>query len=137
LGKTNYPILNLQEKLLENLIACLAKGKEILPEPKAYLTSGEYIPSLLGLGKMSKSISGSYILLTDDLKTIKARLAKVPTDVGQGKEIPKEGGVVNLLTFVELFIGKKEREIYEQQYRDKGIKYAELKEKLAQAILKN
>jgi tryptophanyl-tRNA synthetase len=135
-GKDQLPHIELTREIARKFNSMFGKGKEILPEPKAYLTSGEYIPSLLGLGKMSKSISGSYILLTDDLKTIKARLAKVPTDVGQGKEIPKEGGVVNLLTFVELFIGKKERETYEQQYRDKGIKYAELKEKLAQAIFK-
>ena len=109
---------------------------ELFPEPQAYLTKGALIPSLIGEGKMSKSIKESYILLTDDLKTIKARLAKAPTDVGQGKEIPKEGGVANLLTLVELFIGKKERGNYEQQYRGKGIKYAELKEKLAQAIFK-
>ena len=85
---------------------------------------------------MSKSIKESYILLTDDLETIEARLAKAPTDTGQGKEIPKKGGVANLLIFVELFMGKKERENYEKQYLSKGIKYADLKNELAQAIFK-
>jgi len=106
------------------------------PEPQRFATKGEYIPSLTGEGKMSKTVEGSYILLTDDLKTIKQKLAKVPTDVGHGKEVPKEGGVANLLLLVELFMDKKAREDYEKQYLGQGIKYAELKEKLAQAIYK-
>ena len=38
---------------------------------KRFATKGEYVPSLKGEGKMSKSIPGSFILLTDDLETIK------------------------------------------------------------------
>ncbi len=108
----------------------------IFPEPQRFATKGENIPSLTGEGKMSKTVEGSYILLIDDLKTIKEKLAKVATDVGQGKEVPKEGGVANLLLLVELFMNKKAREDYEKQYLKKGIKYQELKEKLAQAIFK-
>lgn len=104
------------------------------PEPQRFATPGEYIPSLTGQGKMSKTVKGSYILLTDGLKTIKERLARVPTDIGKGKVVPKEGGVANLLLLVKLFQGKKEREEYEKQYLGSGIKYAELKEKLAKAI---
>jgi tryptophanyl-tRNA synthetase len=110
--------------------------KKVFPEPQAYLTKGEYVPSLLGTGKMSKSVAGSYIELTDSLATIKERLAKMPTDIGYGKTIPKEGGMANLLIFVELFEGKKARQRYEQQYLGEGIKYVELKEKLALAIYK-
>ncbi len=108
----------------------------IFPESKRFATAGEYVPSLLGQGKMSKSVEGSYILLTDDLKTIKARLAKAPTDIGKGKVVPKEGGVANLLTLVELFEGKKRRKEYKNQYLGKGIKYADLKAELAEAIYK-
>jgi tryptophanyl-tRNA synthetase len=108
--------------------------KPIFPETQRYATKAEYIPSLMGEGKMSKSVGGSFILLTDDLKTIKARLAKAPTDTGKGKSIPKEGGVANLFQLVELFMGKKVRQGYEKQYLGKGVKYAELKDKLAKAI---
>lgn len=110
--------------------------KPIFPETQRFATKGEYIPSLGGEGKMSKSVEGSYILLTDDLKTIKKKLAKVPTDLGRGKKIPQEGGVANLLLLVELFMSKKAREDYEKQYLNQGIKYQELKDKLAQAIYK-
>ena len=108
----------------------------IFPETQRFATPGENISSLTGEGKMSKTVEGSYILLTDDLKTIRERLAKVPTDVGHCKTLPQEGGVANLLLLVELFMGKKSRDDYEKKYLSKGIKYQELKEKLAQAIYK-
>src|SRR3990167_2407180 len=57
------------------------------PEPQRFKTKAEYIPSLTGAGKMSKSVEGSFINLTDDLETIKKRLAGAPTDSGKGKKI--------------------------------------------------
>ncbi len=110
--------------------------KPIFPETQRFATKGESIPSLVGEGKMSKTAEGGQILLTDNLKTIKERLAKAPTDTGKGKVVPKEGGVANLFQLVELFMGKKARESYERQYLGKGVKYVELKEKLAEAIYK-
>ncbi len=105
-----------------------------LPHPQRFATRGEYVPSLLGEGKMSKSIEGSYINLTDDLETIKEKLAKAPTDAGKGAKAPTEGGVASLLEFVELFQGLEKRKDYEKQYTTDGLRYKELKEELAQAI---
>ena len=110
--------------------------KTDFPEPKRFATSGEYVPSLAGEGKMSKIVEGSYINLTDDLETIKQRLAGAPTDSGKGDKVPSEGGVANLLKFVELFEGEGKRKKYEEQYVSEGIKYSELKADLAQAIYK-
>jgi len=104
------------------------------PEPKRFSTKGEYIPSLSGEGKMSKSIEGSFINITDDLETIKKRLASAPTDEGRGDTVPKEGGVANLLTFVELFEGEEKRNKYEKDYIKDGIRYGDLKTELAEAI---
>jgi len=112
-----------------------ARGKTF-PEPQAYLMPGAYVPSLKGEGKMSKSIEGSYILLTDDLQTIRKRLAGAPTDMGKGKEIPKEGGVANLLTLVRLFEGNEGYKGYEGEYLSGGIRYDRLKDNLAVAIYK-
>lgn len=106
------------------------------PQPKRFATVGEYIPSLLGEGKMSKSVEGSFINLTDSLEEIKAKLAKVPTDSGQGNAVPKTGGVANLLKFVELFLGEEKKKEYEQVYLSDGIKYSVLKGELAEAIYK-
>jgi tryptophanyl-tRNA synthetase len=58
--------------------------KTSFPEPIRFATKGEYVPSLLGEGKMSKSVEGSYINLADNLEMIKLKLAKVPTDSGRG-----------------------------------------------------
>ena len=106
------------------------------PEPKRFATKGEYVPSLAGEGKMSKSVEGSFINLTDDLETIKERLAGAPTDSGKGDKISETGGVANLLKFVELFQGEERRKKYEEEYTSEGIKYSELKAELAEAIYK-
>ena len=132
-GKDQFPHIEVAREIARKFNQMFG---HVFSEPKAFETQGTYIPSLLGSGKMSKSVKGSYILLTDDLATIKERLAKMPTDTGKGKVLPKEGGVVNLLVLVSLFMGEKEKRNYEEQYLGKGIKYSELKEKLAQAIYK-
>jgi len=128
-----------------------------LIEPKRFTTKGEYIPSLTGEGKMSKSVEGSYINLTDSLEEIINKLAKTPTDSGKGtinrfkvekydeqyinkyiSENNKEAlGVATLMEFVELFQGKEKREKYEKDYLSDGIKYSSLKEDLASAIYKD
>ena len=108
--------------------------KTDFPEPKRFITKGGSVPSLSGEGKMSKSVEGSYIALTDDLKTIQKKLASAPTDSGKGKKVPQKGGVANLLKFVELFEGKEKRKMYEKQYLSSGIRYGQLKQDLAKAI---
>jgi tryptophanyl-tRNA synthetase len=104
------------------------------PEPQRFATAGEYVPSLAGEGKMSKSVEGSFITLTDDLDTIRHRLAGAPTDSGKGETVPTKGGVANLLQFIELFMGKAKRAEYEALYTSTGIRYGEMKAELAQAI---
>ena len=104
------------------------------PETKRFETEGSYVPSLLGQGKMSKSIEGSGIELMDSLEVIKKKLSKTPTDSGQGDSVPVEGGVANLLTFVSLFQGEAKRKEYETLYTSSGIRYGDLKKSLAEAI---
>lgn len=104
------------------------------PEPQRFATEGGYVPSLAGSGKMSKSVEGSYINLTDSLEDIQKALAGAPTDGGRGDTIPTEGGVANLLKFVELFQGMDKRREYEAAYTSTGLRYGDLKRDLAQAI---
>lgn len=108
---------------------------ETFPEPQRFKTTGEYVPSLTGEGKMGKSIEGSFINLSDDLETIKQRLAKVPTDSGiLGGQIPQKGGVANLFTLMYLFGGKDMHHKYVIDYKDKKIRYGEMKAELAEII---
>ncbi len=104
------------------------------PETKRFATPAQYVPSLTGEGKMSKSVEGSSINLTDDLATIKKRLASCPTDSGKGSTIPEKGGVANLLTFVEIFQGSERKKSYEADYFGNGLRYGDLKAELAEAI---
>lgn len=104
------------------------------PEPVSFQTEGKYVPSLTGEGKMSKSIEGSYINLTDDLDTVKSKIAKIPTDSGQGVEAT--GGVKSLFAFVELFEGKEKRESLENQYKNEGVRYGDIKQELSECIFR-
>jgi len=106
------------------------------PEPRRFATKGEYVPSLTGEGKMSKSVEGSAIALIDNLDQIKKLLSTAPTDSGKGDKIPEKGGVANLLQFVELFEGQEKRKKYEGDYLGSGIRYGDLKRYLAEAIYK-
>lgn len=108
---------------------------DTFPEPQRFKTKGEYVPSLTGEGKMSKTALGSFILLTDDLETIRQKLAAVPTDSGVlGGEVPKTGGVASLFSFFQLFNCEGLYTKYEQDYKDKIIRYSEMKEELAKVI---
>ena len=106
------------------------------PEPKRFATKGEYVPSLIGEGKMSKSVEGSYVNLTDSLEEIKKKIAKIPTDSGKGDKIPEKGGVANLFAFIELFEGTDKKKEYQKKYLGEGIRYGDLKAELAKAIYK-
>ena len=111
---------------------------DTFPEPQRFKTEGEYVPSIAGTGKMSKTVEGSFITLTDDLETIKQRLAKAPTDSGEeGGKIPDEGGVANLFKLFRLFDKGELHHKFVQDYRDKKIRYSEMKNVLAELIYKD
>lgn len=108
---------------------------EIFPEPHRFATKGEYVPSLTGEGKMSKTVEGSSILLTDDLETIKKKISVVPTDSGElGGDVPKTGGVASLFSFLRLFNCDGLYTKYEQDYRDKNIRYSDMKNDVSNVI---
>ncbi len=114
------------------------------PEPQRFATRGEYVPSLTGEGKMSKTVEGSSINLTDSLDTIKSKVAKIPTDSGllpgeyntleEYEEAHREGPLFGVLKFVELFQGMERVKAYRDLYVHQGIKYGDLKKELSEAI---
>jgi tryptophanyl-tRNA synthetase len=110
---------------------------ETFPEPQRFKTVGEYVPSLTGVGKMSKTVEGSYIAMDDDLEMIKKRLSKAPTDSGTlGGNIPQEGGVANLFTLLKMFADKEVFVKFVIDYRERKIRYSEMKQVLAESIYK-
>jgi len=104
------------------------------PEPVRFATAGGYVPSLSGEGKMSKSVEGSFINLTDSLDIIQKKVARIPTDGGTGDLMSMPQGVKNLLQFFELFVGLDRRVELEQLYAGSGLRYGDLKSELAAAI---
>ena len=126
-----------------------------LPEPHSFKSKGKYVPSLTGEGKMSKSVAGSFINLTDDLEIVSKKIAKMPTDSGKGevRELEAESddrsdtlyfdqsgqeskGVKALMTLVDLFQGEKIRDQYEKDYQGDGLRYGDIKKDLAASIAK-
>lgn len=128
-----------QEPHLEVMRECARKFNQLygetFPEPVRFKTKGEYVPSLLGTGKMSKTVEGSSIYLSDDLETIKKKLAKVTTDTGTtGGPIPKEGGVNTLFILLALFNKNDMHKKFKTDYENGVIRYGEMKNFLAEAI---
>lgn len=133
-GIDQEPHLEVSRIIANNMNASFGTN---FPQPQRFATKGEYVPSLTGEGKMSKTIEGSFINITDDLEAIKSKVAKMPTDLGTGTlEGTHERGsaLATVLAFVELFQGKEKVEEYKKLYTSSGIKYGDLKRDLSEAI---
>jgi tryptophanyl-tRNA synthetase len=103
------------------------------PEPIRFKTTGEYIPSLKGEGKMSKSVEGSYINLTDSYDEIKKKIRSVPTATTAGGEM--SSGVKTLFTFANLYISS-EVEKYKKDFESGKLQFVNLKDAITDAIYK-
>jgi len=101
------------------------------PEPVRFATKGEYIPSLTGEGKMSKTVVNSFINLTDSLEEIRKKIRSVPTATTAGGEMSV--GLKSLFTFAQLFI-PNEVEGFKKSYEDKSLQFVSLKDAIADAI---
>ncbi len=131
IGKDQEPHLEVTREIARKLNS--EYGTDF-PEPQTYSTNGSYVPSLSGIGKMSKSVAGSSIYLTDSLEVIRKKIAKIPTDMGKGTSVPLDGGVATLFQLFELFFSKEERFSLENSYLHEGLKYSDLKETLSSKI---
>jgi tryptophanyl-tRNA synthetase len=122
-----------------------------LPEPVRFSTPVSSVPSLTGEGKMSKSVAGSTIFLTDSLEQIKKKISGIPTNSGKGSFQPGQQGkkevtiyidengsaapgLTSLFEFVEFFQGKTLRSEYEKAYSEEGVRFGEIKTSLAEAL---
>lgn len=101
------------------------------PEPVRFATKGEYIPSLTGEGKMSKTVANSYINLTDSVDEIRKKIRSVPTATTVGGEMTP--GIKTLFTFAELFIPNEVNK-YKKEYENGSLKFVELKDAIAEGI---
>ncbi len=112
------------------------KFGQTFPEPKGVVGQGARIMSLLAPEKkMSKSLGPNhYIALADSPQVIKKKITSAVTDAGNDAKEPKRPGVANLFALLHLFSNRKMQDEFEKQYRERKIKYAELKSLLANDI---
>mgnify|MGYP001569519582 CR=1 FL=1 len=103
------------------------------PEPKRFKTPGEYIPSLKGDGKMSKSVEGSYINIIDTEDVIKKKIRSIPTATQAGGEMSE--GVKTLFNLARLFM--KNIGEFETKFKEGTLQFVELKDLLAEEIGKS
>lgn len=103
------------------------------PEPKRFATKGEYVPSLSGEGKMSKSVEGSYINLTDSPEMIQKKIRSIPTATVAGGEMSH--GVKALFSFAELFL-PDQISSFRGDFEKGTLQFVKLKDAMADAIYK-
>ncbi len=101
------------------------------PEPKRFETKVGNVPSLTGEGKMSKSVEGSYINLTDSLDEIKKKIRSVPTSTTVGGEM--SSGVKVLFDFLTLLAPEKYDE-FMTSFKEGTLRFVELKDFVSEAI---
>ncbi len=102
------------------------------PEPVRFATKGEYIPSLKGEGKMSKTVEGSYINLTDSLDEIRKKIRGIPTATTAGG--PIIGGIKTLFILAEIFLPSTDYQNFKNQYHQGTLQFVKIKDMLAEAI---
>ncbi|MDR7415243.1 MAG: tryptophan--tRNA ligase [Armatimonadota bacterium] len=112
---------------------------ETFPLPEARLTKGARIMALNDpTKKMSKSIPGSYIALADEPEEIRRKVRAAVTDPGPpapGARVEDASpGVQNLFTLLEIF-GPEHLPRFREAYESGTIRYSELKQVLAEAIV--
>lgn len=101
------------------------------PEPVRFATKGEYIPSLTGEGKMSKTVVNSFINLTDSLEEIRRKIRSVPTATTAGGEMTP--GIKTLFIFANLFLPAVTDRLI-KEYQNGTLQFVTLKDAIAEAI---
>lgn len=155
-GLLTYPVLMAADILLykadtvpvgEDQVQHLEISREIarrfnnafgptFPEPHPRLSTGARIMALNDpTSKMSKSIPGSFVALTDTPDEIRRRVRRAVTDTGpSGGEMSP--GVRNLFTLLEVFDAQGETYRSLRRAYDQGtLKYVELKDAVADHMI--
>ena len=113
---------------------------DVFPEPHAFNYGNDLVrvPSLDGTGKMSKSENQyATIYLSDDDDLIRKKIKKAKTDTLPEKPgTPKSEVIGNLFQLMELVSEKDVVKRFDEQYSDLSIRYGDLKEQLAEDMVK-
>lgn len=107
---------------------------QTFPEPQSRLTAATRVMALNDPAKkMSKSIPGSTIMLTDSDEVIRRQIKKAVTDVGGAGETMSPG-VANLFNLLKIFSSPETVAFFEEQYKEGALRYGDLKKTLGDDI---
>lgn len=109
---------------------------QVFPEPEAYVTKAARVMALNAPEKkMSKSIPGSYVALSDSPEEIRRKIARAVTDTGPTPGGEMSPGVKNLFTLLEEFASPETVAAFTEQYQQGTLRYSDLKSALADAMI--
>jgi tryptophanyl-tRNA synthetase len=112
---------------------------EVFPEPVAFNFSSELVkvPSLDGIGKMSKSENQMATLyLADDDDLIRKKVMKATTDSGPTeKNSEKPTYIQNIFLLMKLVSSEDVLKKYEEDYNNCTIRYGDMKKQLAEDMV--
>ncbi len=155
-GLFDYPVLQTADILLykaakvpvgEDQLQHLELSREIarrfnnrfgqtFPEPEPELTPAARIMALNEpTRKMSKSIPGSFISLTDTDAEMRKKISRAVTDTGPLPDGEMSPGVKNLFTLLRSFAGPEAVTYFQEQYAAGTLRYGELKPAVAEAVV--
>lgn len=109
---------------------------ETFPEPEAYVPETARVMALSDpTSKMSKSIPGGAIALTAEPDEIRKTVRRAVTDTGPTEDGEMSPGVQNLFTLLQAFADSAVVQRFESDYRQGELRYSELKDALADALI--
>ena len=113
---------------------------DVFPEPMAYNFGDELVkvPSLDGLGKMSKSENQmATIYLADDDDLIRKKVMKAKTDGGPTvPNTPKPDYIENIFLLMKLVSDAETIAGFEEAYQNCSIRYGDMKKQLGEDMVK-
>lgn len=105
------------------------------PEPQPRMSTA---PRIMALNdptkKMSKSLEGSAIMLSDPDEVILRHVKRAVTDVGP-KTDEMSPGVKNLFTLLDVFSSPETRQHFQEQYEAGSLRYKDLKETIGRDLV--
>lgn len=115
---------------------------ETFPLPNVQISEGARIMALNDpTKKMSKTLPGSFIALTDSDEEIRKKIMAAVTDVGPKSAEKRDPGVKmapgvrNLFTLLRIFSTDRVYDDFINRYESRELKYIDLKERLAEDII--
>ena len=111
----------------------------VFPEPQAFNFNAELVkvPSLDGIGKMSKSENQlATLYLSDDDELIRKKVMKAKTDNGPiSSNSEKPDYIQNIFQIMSLVSAKETIEKFEHDYNNCTIRYGDMKKQLAEDMV--